>query len=69
MTHKLDIEWTGKSYTDQIDNFKEALDAAQRHCDNHGYSEDHISNASAIFAEIAFEDWHTEPDNWTLTAS
>lgn len=66
MTHKLAIEWLGESHTDQIDNFSEALAAAQRHCDQHGYSEDHIATASAIFADIAFENWHNEPDNWLL---
>ena len=63
MTH---IEWTGKSYTDQIDNLSEALEAAEFHIEKRGYTRETLMEAEDIFAEIAFEDWMEVPDNWSL---
>jgi len=60
------IEWTGKSYTDQIDNLSEALAEADNYIEKHGYTRETLMEAENIFAEIAFEDWVEEPDNWTL---
>ena len=60
------IEWTGKSYTDQIDNLSEALDAAEYHIEKHGFTDETFHEAETIFAEIAFEDWMEGPVNWTL---
>lgn len=60
------IEWTGRNYEDQIDNLSEALDAADSHIEKRGYTRETLMEAENIFAEIAFEDWMEEPDNWTL---
>lgn len=60
------IEWTGRNYEDQIDNLSEALDAADSHIEKRGYTRETLMEAEGIFAEIAFEDWVEEPDNWTL---
>lgn len=67
MTNRLDIEWIGKSYTDKIDNLSEALDVAQRYCEEHGYDLENLTRAENMFAEIAFANWHTIPDSWVLT--
>jgi hypothetical protein len=69
MTHKLDIEWTGTSYTDQIDNLSEALAAAESYIEGHGFTDETQPQAELIFARIAFEGWMEWPDNWTLTVN
>jgi len=60
------IEWSGKSYTDQIDNLSEALEAAENHIKEHGFTDETVDEAEAIFAEIAFKDWIEEPYQWVL---
>ena len=63
---KLELMWTGKSYTKQIDDLDRAMDAAQAYVNAHGISDQNISRAEWIFAEIAFAGWHTMPDNFSL---
>lgn len=60
------IEWTGRNYEDQIDDLSKALAEAENHIEKHGYTRETLMEAENIFAEIAFEDWMEEPDNWTL---
>lgn len=84
----LDIEWTGKSYSDQIDSLSGALNLTEHYirqianCDlqclykktlaeaDNGDDKGPASllwlNAESFFAEIAFSEWHTMPDNWSL---
>ena len=62
----LELEWTGTSYSDQIDNLSDALDAATRYCDEYGYDNENLIEAENIFADLAFPEWHTIPDNWSL---
>ena len=50
-----------------IDNLSEALDVAQRYCEEHGYDHENLTRAENMFAEIAFANWHTIPDSWVLT--
>lgn len=37
MSNPINIEWTGKSYTEQIENLSEALDAAAAHIERKGH--------------------------------
>jgi len=70
MTMTIDIEWTGKSHTSQIDYLDLAFAAARAAWINAPASSelyDKISLAEAAFANVAFSDWSDEPDNWSLT--
>lgn len=75
---RLDIYWTGKSYTNQIDNLDAAYDAAYAYARENdinltaallAYRQCNDAEWNAIesaFAEVAFEGWHTVPDGWGL---
>jgi len=84
----LDIEWTGASYTDEIENISKALDKTERFLKNKtgldlklfyeavlAEIDDNMDNgpfcdlwidAEHYFAEIAFEDWASVPENFSL---
>lgn len=67
---QIDIEWTGKSYTDEIDYLDLAFAAARAAFVNASKSTelpDKISLAEEAFAQVAFSNWSDEPDNWCLT--
>ena len=59
---QIDIEWSGKSYSSQIDNLDAAFAAALAKWRE---TKDH-NEAECAFAEMAFAGWRDEPDGWTL---
>lgn len=86
----LGLEWTGKSFSDKIDDLKKALDATETFLRKADYEPDTLYRmvlieaennnqigpatsawlkAELFFSELAFSNWHTIPDNWSLTAN
>ena len=86
----LGIEWSGKSFSDDIEQLNVALDATETFLRKSDYEPDALYRAMLIeaennnqigpatsawlkaelyFSKIAFADWHTTPDNWSLTAN